>query len=85
MNALFSRKAKRDVVDDTGQIVESTDSRPVRYYLNQITDAGSVPCSTTTSLLRVCEEVVGMGRGPVRALLLPTRSNSANREARQIE
>jgi len=25
-----------------GQIVESTDSRPARYYLNRITDAGSV-------------------------------------------
>ena len=30
-----------------GQIVESTASRPMRYYLAQKTDAGSVPCSAT--------------------------------------
>ena len=30
-----------------GKIVESTDSRPRRYYLVMITDAGSVPRSTT--------------------------------------
>lgn len=30
-----------------GQIVEFTPSRPGRYYLARITDAGSVPCSTT--------------------------------------
>ena len=33
--------------DDFGQIIESTSSRPRRYYLVRITDAGSVPCSTT--------------------------------------
>jgi hypothetical protein len=32
-----------------GQIVEFTPSRPRRYYLVLITDAGSVPCSTTNS------------------------------------
>lgn len=32
---------------DGGQIVESTPSRPRRYYLARQTDAGSVPCSTT--------------------------------------
>jgi len=47
MNALFCRKAKRDVDDGAGQIVESTDSRPRRYYLDRKTDAGSVPYSTT--------------------------------------
>lgn len=31
-----------------GQIIESTPSRPRRYHLVQITDAGSVPCSTET-------------------------------------
>lgn len=30
-----------------GQIVESTASRPMRYYLAQKTDAGSVPRSAT--------------------------------------
>src|SRR5690606_18946178 len=31
----------------SGQIVESTPSRPRRYYLTRQTDAGSVPCSAT--------------------------------------
>ena len=31
----------------SGQIVESTPSRPRRYYLARIADAGSVPCSAT--------------------------------------
>ena len=31
-----------------GQIVESTPSRPMQYYLVLKADAGSVPCSTTT-------------------------------------
>jgi hypothetical protein len=30
-----------------GQIVESTDSGAMRYYLVQITDAGSIPDSAT--------------------------------------
>ena len=30
-----------------GQIIEFAASRPRCYYLVQITDAGSVPCSTT--------------------------------------
>lgn len=37
----------RTVSGAGGQIVESTPSRPGRYYLARITDAGSVPCSAT--------------------------------------
>ena len=33
--------------EKNGQIVESTPSRPRRYYLARIADAGSVPCSAT--------------------------------------
>jgi hypothetical protein len=32
----------------SGQIIESTPSRPRRYHLARIADAGSVPCSATT-------------------------------------
>lgn len=39
----------------------------------------------TTPFLRFCEEVGGIARGPVRALLLPTQSDTANRMARQVE
>ena len=34
--------------EKNGQIVESTPSRPRRYHLARIADAGSVPCSATT-------------------------------------
>lgn len=55
-----------------GQIVESTPSRPMRYYLARIADAGSVPCSTSkasspnlfrASLCLQCVAVLARSRG----------------------
>jgi hypothetical protein len=39
----------------------------------------------TNPSLRVFEEVAGSGRGPVRALLLPTQSDTANGMAQHVE
>jgi len=40
-----------------GQNIEFTASRPRCYYLVQITDAGSVPCSATNTNAQLCMQL----------------------------
>jgi hypothetical protein len=58
--------------ENNGQIVESTPSKPRRYYLARIADVGSVPVSTTIdkgsddllALFFACDPCATRGSGP---------------------
>ncbi len=68
-----------------GQIIESTPSRPMRCYLVQEVDAGSVPCSATIRRAEECSHEHSSARSQLflrcRSPRIPPSSNAQTSEA----